>query len=91
MVAVNFSTLRSNLKSYCDAVARDAETVIVTRRNEENVVLMSLESYNNLMENVFLMSDRRNHAHIVEGIEQLRAGRAARRNCHDKHESALSL
>jgi len=36
---------------------------------------MSLESYNNLMENVFLMSDRRNYAHIVEGIEQLRAGR----------------
>ncbi|EHG21095.1 hypothetical protein HMPREF9334_01027 [Selenomonas infelix ATCC 43532] len=74
MLAVNFSTLRSNLKSYCDAASRDAETIIVTRRNEENVVLMSLENYNNLVENVFLMSDRRNYAHIVEGIEQLRAG-----------------
>jgi len=30
MVAVNFSTLRSNLKSYCDAATRDAETIIVT-------------------------------------------------------------
>ena len=74
MVAVNFSVLRSNLKTYCDAATRDAETIIVTRRNEENVVLMSLESYNNLMENVFLMSDRSNYAHIVEGIKQLRAG-----------------
>ena len=54
MVAVNFSALRSNLKTYCDAATRDAETIVVTRRNEENVVLMSLESYNNLMENVFL-------------------------------------
>lgn len=80
MVAVNFSTLRSNLKSYCDAAARDAETIVVTRRNEENVVLMSLESYNNLMENVFLMSDRRNHAHIVEGIAQLRAGRVTEKS-----------
>lgn len=80
MVAVNFSTLRSNLKSYCDAATRDAETIIVTRRNEENVVLMSLENYNNLMEHIFLMSDRRNYAHIIEGIEQLRAGRMMERS-----------
>ena len=80
MVAVNFSTLRSNLKTYCDAASRDAETIIVTRRNEENVVLMSLESYNNLMEHIFLMSDRRNYAHIIEGIEQLRAGRVMERS-----------
>ena len=80
MVAVNFSTLRSNLKSYCDVATRDAETIVVTRRNEENEVLMSLESYNNLMENVFLMSDRRNHAHIVEGIAQLRAGRVTEKS-----------
>ena len=80
MVAVNFSTLRSNLKSYCDAASRDAETIIVTRRNEENVVLMSLENYNNLMEHIFLMSDRRNYAHIIEGIEQLRAGRMMERS-----------
>ena len=74
MVAVNFSALRSNLKSYCDVATRDAETIVVTRRNDENVVLMSLENYNNLMENVFLTSDRRNYTHIIEGIEQLRAG-----------------
>ena len=74
MVAVNFSALRSNLKSYCDFATRDAVTIVVTRRNDENVVLMSLENYNNLMENVFLTSDRRNYAHIIEGIEQLRAG-----------------
>ena len=80
MVAVNFSTLRSNLKTYCDAASRDAETIIVTRRNEENVVLMSLENYNNLMEHIFLMSDRRNYAHIIEGIEQLRAGRVMERS-----------
>ena len=80
MVAVNFSALRSNLKMYCDAATRDAETIIVTRRNEENVVLMSLENYNNLMEHVCLMSDRRNYAHIIEGIEQLRAGRVMERS-----------
>ena len=74
MLAVNFSTLRSNLKTYCDAATADAETIIVTRRNENNVVMMSLDSYNNLMEHIFLMSNKKNYAHILEGIRELKEG-----------------
>lgn len=48
MLAVNYSTMRDNLKSYCDKATDEAETVIVTRKNEKNVVLMSLEQYNTL-------------------------------------------
>ena len=48
MLAVNYSTMRDNLKSYCDKATHDAETIIVTRKNEKNVVLMSLEQYNAL-------------------------------------------
>lgn len=48
MLTVNYSTLRENLKSYCDKATDEAETVIVTRKNEKNVVLMSLEQYNAL-------------------------------------------
>ena len=29
MLAVNYSTLRNNLKSYCDSATDDAETVFV--------------------------------------------------------------
>lgn len=50
MTAVNFSTLRQNLKEYCDKATDESETVIVTRKDEKNVVLMSLERYNKLME-----------------------------------------
>ena len=48
MLAVNYSTIRDNLKSYCDKATDEDETVIVTRKNEKNVVLMSLEQYNAL-------------------------------------------
>ncbi|MCL2671334.1 MAG: type II toxin-antitoxin system Phd/YefM family antitoxin [Clostridiales bacterium] len=48
MLAVNYSTLRNNLKDYCDTVTDDYETVIVTRKDEKNVVLISLEEYNAL-------------------------------------------
>jgi len=48
MLAVNYSTLRNNLKDYCDTVTDGHETVIVTRKDEKNVVLISLEEYNAL-------------------------------------------
>ena len=48
MLAVNYSTLRNNLKNYCDTVTDGYETVIVTRKDEKNVVIISLEEYNML-------------------------------------------
>lgn len=52
MLAVNYSTLRSKFKTYCDEATDNNETVIVTRKNEKNVVLMSLEQYNQIMKMV---------------------------------------
>ena len=72
MLAVNYSTIRNNLKDYCDKVSDDAETVIVRRKNEKNVVLMSLEQYNNIMKAV------RNAEYLTkldQSIAQLEAGK----------------
>lgn len=49
MLAVNYSTIRSKLKDYCDKATDDNETVIVTRKDEKNVVIMSLDKYNDIM------------------------------------------
>ncbi len=49
MLAVNDSTIRNHLKDYCDKATDENETVIVTRKNEKNVVMMSLEQYNQIM------------------------------------------
>jgi len=46
MIACNYSTYRSKLKEYCDKVVHGGETVIVTRKDEENVVMISMEDYN---------------------------------------------
>lgn len=48
MLAVSYSTIRSKFKDYCDKATDEMETVIITRKNEKNVVLMSLEQYNKL-------------------------------------------
>jgi antitoxin YefM len=49
MTAVNYSTLRGNFALYCNRVADQSETVIVTRKDERNVVLISMEEYNSLV------------------------------------------
>ena len=70
MLAVNYTNLRENMKNYMDKVTDDYETMIVTRKNNRNVVMMSEESYNNLME------DRANYDWIMESKKQLQAGKA---------------
>ena len=49
MLAANYTALRNNLKDYCDLATDSGETVIITRKANKNVVLLSLERYN-LME-----------------------------------------
>ena len=49
MLAVNYSTIRNRLKDFCDKVTDENETVIVTRKDEKNVVLISLDEYNSLI------------------------------------------
>ena len=43
MIAINFTTARGRLKDFCDRVTDRGETVIVTRKAEKNVVIISEE------------------------------------------------
>lgn len=52
MLAVNYTTMRNNLKNYCDKATDEHETVIVTRKDEKNIVIMSLENYNDMVKAV---------------------------------------
>ena len=74
MLAVNYSTLREQLKGYMDEVTDNYETVIVTRKNNKNVVMLSEEAYNNLMENVYLMGNKANYDWLMQSKEQLEKG-----------------
>lgn len=71
MLAVNYTTLRENMKSYMDKVTDDYETLIVTRKDNKNVVMLSEESYNNLMENVYIMGNKANYDWLMESKAQL--------------------
>ena len=74
MLAVNYTTLRDNMKTYMDKVTNDYETMIVTRKDNKNVVMLSEESYNNLMENIYVMGNKANYDWLLESKEQLEKG-----------------
>ena len=75
MIARNYSDVRNNFKSVCDTIIRDSETVIVTRKNDENIVMMSLDEYNNLIENYYIRRSEANYKWIQESKEQLEKGK----------------
>ena len=60
-----------------DQVTDDYETMIVTRKNNKNVVILSEETYNNLMENVYVMGNKANYDWLMESKAQLENGHCA--------------
>ena len=74
MKIVSFSEARNSLKAVLDRVVSDADTTIITRRDSENAVVMSLDYYNGLMETVHLLRSTKNVEHLGCSIEQYRSG-----------------
>lgn len=77
MLAVNYTNLRDNMKMYMDKVTDDYETMIVTRKDNKNVVMISEESYNNLMENIYVMGNKENYDWVMKGKAQLEKGQCS--------------
>ena len=72
MVAVNYTAVRNNLKEFCDMATDEDETVIVTRKENKNVVIVSLERYD-LMEKAIRNSEYL--AKLDRAFDQLYAGK----------------
>ena len=72
MLAANYTALRNNLKDYCDQVCDTRDTLIVTRKADRNVVMMSLERYNELEK---LERNAQYLAMLAESDRQLREGK----------------
>lgn len=74
MIAVNYTQLRENLKTYCDKATQDFETIIVTRKNNENIVMLSESEFNNMQENLLIRSNKKNYKRLLSSIDQLEKG-----------------
>ena len=76
MNIVNFSEARNHLKTVLDQGSNDIDYTVITRRDAEDAVVMSLYSFNGLMETVHFLKSPANAAHLDKSIQQYQSGRA---------------
>ena len=83
MRVVNFSEARNSLKNVIDQVVDDADYTVISRRDAANAVVMSLDTFNSLMETVHLLKSPATAAHLARSIEQYRQGQVTQRDLAD--------
>ena len=70
MDAITYTALRQNLNTYINKVVQNQDSLIITRKNNENVVLISIDEYNSLVETNYLLSNDANAEHLRKSIAQ---------------------
>ncbi len=75
MVAINYTTMRNNLNDYCDLAYDSGETIVVTRKEDRNIVVLSLNQYNDMQKQIrnseYLAKIDRAYKQLHEGKGQV--------------------
>lgn len=75
MEAITYTAARENLATTMDRVCDNHDPVIITRKRDQAVVMMSLEDYESLQETAYLLRSPANARRLSEGIAQLEQGK----------------
>jgi antitoxin YefM len=84
MRVINFSDARNRLRNVLDEVASDRDYTIISRRDAEDAVVMSLDQFNSLKETVHLLQSPANAAHLAKSIKQYQSGKTVKRALVDE-------
>jgi antitoxin YefM len=74
MDAITYSHARNNLAQTMEKVCDDHAPVIITRKNQRSVVLLSLEDYQALEETAYLLRSPKNARRLLESVAELESG-----------------
>lgn len=74
MDAITYTAARQNLAQTMNKVCLDHDPIIITRSNEQSVVMISLEDYNAMLETAYLLRHPKNAKRLLESISQLESG-----------------
>ncbi len=74
MRVINFSEARNQFKQVIDQVVEDCDVAIISRRDADDAVVMSLNTYNSMMETLHLLKSPANVKHLEKSLEQYRKG-----------------
>lgn len=71
MLAMNYAQFRKELKTNLDKIVDNCEPIVVTRKENRNVVIMSEEAYENMLENMHLLGNKANYDWLMDSMTQL--------------------
>lgn len=74
MKAISYTAARENLASTINEVCEDRSPVIITRKRDQAVVMMSLQDYESLEETSYLLRVPANAQRLKQSIESLENG-----------------
>lgn len=74
MNAITYTAARENLASTMDRVCQDRNPLIITRKRNQSVVMMSLEDYESLEETAYLLRSPANAERLMESMEAMDKG-----------------
>ena len=83
MKAITYTNARQNLAKTMERVCKDHSPVIITRKTNDSVVIMSLEDYESLEETAYLLRSPKNTRRLIESIAQLEEGKGTERELLD--------
>jgi len=75
MDAISYTAARSTLSSTMEKVCKDHSPIIITRKSEAPVVMMSLEDYEAMEETTYLLRAPANARKLLESIAELESGK----------------
>jgi len=70
MKVINYTEARNNFKFVLDTVVNDADYTIISRRDAEDAVVMSLDYFSAMQETLHLLKSPKNVEHLRKSIEQ---------------------
>ena len=75
MNTISYTAARANLAKTMEQVCNDHAPVIITRKREAPVVMISLEDYQAMEETTYLLRSPANARYLLESIAELEAGK----------------
>ena len=79
MKAISYTMARNNLAKTMEKVCKDHNPIIVSRRNNESVVIISLDDYESLNESSYLLQSPKNKKRLMDSIKELNNGKGKER------------
>ncbi|MCF6238979.1 MAG: type II toxin-antitoxin system prevent-host-death family antitoxin [Candidatus Marinimicrobia bacterium] len=83
MNTISYTAVRSNLSKTMEKVCNDHTPIIITRKSEHPVIMISLEDYESLEETAYLLRSPNNARRLLDSVAEVAANETLEREIKD--------